>query len=221
MEFAVGAAFEVIVALEFECDVIGPALGAFQKTVVERGHGSWGIYTKRCRRRSVRASPNDVPTGSLAPSAFRPWLQAVFLNVTPHRRRIHRLGEVAAVDHEHVVARSDLAADVRSPILRVRTRIGHGWASLLRADADAAVGRLPDTGALIDRPALHRGPDRFAVASADGDYQVGWFAVHYQSEASPFQQGLFDVVARDGVGLWLAQWFTGIGVNHDPHGLGS
>jgi len=34
------------VTLDFESNVIGPALGTFNKTVVERGHESRGIYTK-------------------------------------------------------------------------------------------------------------------------------------------------------------------------------
>src|SRR5579864_2300331 len=50
LQFTVGAAFEVVVTLEFECDVIRPALGALQKTVVERGHGSWGILQEKATR---------------------------------------------------------------------------------------------------------------------------------------------------------------------------
>jgi hypothetical protein len=49
-EFGVGATLNLIVALEFECDVVRPALGAFDKTVVESGHESWGIYTKNSAR---------------------------------------------------------------------------------------------------------------------------------------------------------------------------
>ena len=45
-EFDVGATLDVIVALEFECDIVWPALRAFEKTVVESGHESCGIYTK-------------------------------------------------------------------------------------------------------------------------------------------------------------------------------
>jgi hypothetical protein len=41
----------LIVALEFERNVVGPSLGAFDKSVVESrhesiGYRSWGIYTK-------------------------------------------------------------------------------------------------------------------------------------------------------------------------------
>ncbi|HEV3307189.1 MAG TPA: hypothetical protein VGZ91_12190 [Candidatus Sulfotelmatobacter sp.] len=32
--------------LKFERDIVRPALLAFEKAVVEGGHGSWGIYTK-------------------------------------------------------------------------------------------------------------------------------------------------------------------------------
>ncbi len=54
----VGAAFDVIMALQFQRDVVRPALGTFDKAVVEGGHESWGIYTKcRCER-SVRFSPS-------------------------------------------------------------------------------------------------------------------------------------------------------------------
>jgi hypothetical protein len=34
------------VALKLQGNMVGPALGAFGKAVIERGHGSWGIYTK-------------------------------------------------------------------------------------------------------------------------------------------------------------------------------
>ena len=37
----------VIVALQFQRNVIRPALGALHKTAIESGHGSWGIYTKK------------------------------------------------------------------------------------------------------------------------------------------------------------------------------
>src|SRR5271166_1791122 len=46
VKFGVGTTFDLIVALEFEGNVIWPALRAFDKPVVESGHGSWGIYTK-------------------------------------------------------------------------------------------------------------------------------------------------------------------------------
>jgi hypothetical protein len=47
MKLAIGAAFKVIVTLEFEGDVVRPALGALQKTVIECGHGSWGILQEK------------------------------------------------------------------------------------------------------------------------------------------------------------------------------
>jgi len=47
MEFGVGAALDVIVALDFERNVIRPALRAFDKAVIERGHGSWKYYRKK------------------------------------------------------------------------------------------------------------------------------------------------------------------------------
>jgi hypothetical protein len=46
VKFGVRAAFEVIVALEFERDVVWPTLGAFHKAIVEGGHSSRRIYTK-------------------------------------------------------------------------------------------------------------------------------------------------------------------------------
>ena len=45
-EFGVRATLDVIVTLEFESDVVRPALRAFDKAVVESGHESCGIYTK-------------------------------------------------------------------------------------------------------------------------------------------------------------------------------
>src|SRR5258708_2364289 len=44
--FCIRATLDVVVALNLQRNIVRPALGAFDKTVVERGHGSWGIYTK-------------------------------------------------------------------------------------------------------------------------------------------------------------------------------
>src|SRR5580693_8595113 len=49
VKLGVGAALDVIVALDFQSDVIRPALRAFDKTIVESGHESCGIYTKKLR----------------------------------------------------------------------------------------------------------------------------------------------------------------------------
>ena len=60
MKFGIGAAFNVVVSLQFQRDVLRPALGAFDEAVVERGHaGSRGIYTKSGMGRCVwtRSSP--------------------------------------------------------------------------------------------------------------------------------------------------------------------
>jgi hypothetical protein len=56
VQFAIGAAFQVIAALQFKRDVVGPALRAFYKPVIERGHGSRGIYTKRGEAGVIRDS---------------------------------------------------------------------------------------------------------------------------------------------------------------------
>src|SRR4051794_9602417 len=48
-KFRVRAALDVIPPLKFQGYVVGPALGAVRKPVVESGHGSWGIYTKSAR----------------------------------------------------------------------------------------------------------------------------------------------------------------------------
>jgi hypothetical protein len=45
-KLGVGTALNLIVALEFERDVVRPSLLALEKAIVESGHGSWGIYTK-------------------------------------------------------------------------------------------------------------------------------------------------------------------------------
>jgi len=42
-------AFNAIRQLNFNRDVLGPALGTFDEAVVEGGHGSWGLYTKKWR----------------------------------------------------------------------------------------------------------------------------------------------------------------------------
>src|SRR5579862_3608109 len=53
VKLGVGAAFDLIVTLQFQGRVVRPALGAFHKSVIERGHGSWGIYTKIGWGRSI------------------------------------------------------------------------------------------------------------------------------------------------------------------------
>jgi hypothetical protein len=54
----------MIVALQFERDIVGPTLGAFDKTIVEGGHRSWRIYTKAAQAAVSAAtpalSPNDA-----------------------------------------------------------------------------------------------------------------------------------------------------------------
>src|ERR1700722_2172334 len=61
-QFVIRTAFEVIVALQFQRNVVRPALRALDKAVVESGHGSWRIYTKkslgRRKSRCFRASRN-------------------------------------------------------------------------------------------------------------------------------------------------------------------
>src|SRR5581483_461895 len=56
VKFPIRTAFEMTVALNFERDIVGPALGALQKAVVESGHGSWGILQERAEGRSVPAT---------------------------------------------------------------------------------------------------------------------------------------------------------------------
>src|SRR5947209_18488980 len=62
-EFRVGAGFNVVATLEFQGYVVGPALGAVHKAVVERGHGSWGIYTKSTTGRSALSDARPATTG--------------------------------------------------------------------------------------------------------------------------------------------------------------
>ena len=65
-EFRVGAAFEMIVALKLERNILRPALGAFDKAIVEGGHGSWRIYTKSGSDRSAQATlfAFQIPTST-------------------------------------------------------------------------------------------------------------------------------------------------------------
>ena len=55
-QFGVGATFEVVGTLELQSDITWPALGAFDKAIVESGHWSRRIYTK--------APPDAVPGGT-------------------------------------------------------------------------------------------------------------------------------------------------------------
>ena len=67
MQFGVGTAFNLVVALKFQRDIVGPAPRALHKTVVESGHSSRGIYTKSSSRRrssvpsALRQSPGHGP----------------------------------------------------------------------------------------------------------------------------------------------------------------
>jgi len=73
VEFGVGATFDAIVALDFQCDVIRPALGALDKTVVESGHESCGIYTKNLFTAVCAGLPRtrrSILSGSFVRSAF-------------------------------------------------------------------------------------------------------------------------------------------------------
>src|SRR5947209_8075050 len=53
-----------VAPLEFQGYVVGPALGAVHKAVVERGHGSWGIYTKSTTGRSALSDARPATQGS-------------------------------------------------------------------------------------------------------------------------------------------------------------
>ena len=63
--------------LKFERDIVGPALGAFDKTVVEGRHGSWGIYTKNLlTAEHAEAAENKKEYRLRFPSAFSASLAA-------------------------------------------------------------------------------------------------------------------------------------------------
>jgi hypothetical protein len=88
-EFGVRATLDVIVPLDLESDVIGPALRAFDKTIVESGHESCGIYTKNiltaeCAEITGK-SRNAIP-GVLALSAFSAMNDFPGLVLKPVRR---------------------------------------------------------------------------------------------------------------------------------------
>jgi hypothetical protein len=53
VKFGVGAAFTVVVGLKFQRHIVRPALGTFDKAIVESRHASWGIYTKIASGRSA------------------------------------------------------------------------------------------------------------------------------------------------------------------------
>ncbi len=59
-EFGVSATLKLIVSLKFKRDIVRPSLLAFEKAVIEGGHGSWGIYTKNGQLcRFIREGPFD------------------------------------------------------------------------------------------------------------------------------------------------------------------
>src|SRR5450631_2265965 len=73
VQFFVGAAFDVIVALEFERDIGRPALRAFNKAIVEGGHSSWRIYTKSGSGRCARGASRDSRLSPPPPTRSRTW----------------------------------------------------------------------------------------------------------------------------------------------------
>src|ERR1700739_2663123 len=71
VKLGVSATLDVIVTLQFQGDVVRPALGAFRKTVIEGGHGSWGIYTKSGSGRSICASMPVFPDSDVEQNAHK------------------------------------------------------------------------------------------------------------------------------------------------------
>src|ERR1700733_7911827 len=77
-EFCVRAALDLVMSLEFQCDVVRPALCAFDKAVVEGGHGLWVNIPEiqRClfapvgTRRSRAIPYAKYPTPTMPPSRF-------------------------------------------------------------------------------------------------------------------------------------------------------
>src|ERR1017187_1179391 len=69
-ELGIRTALKLIVALEFERDVVRPSLLAFEKAVVESGHGSWGIYTKTAQ--PFHFQGNNGGTAMKTFDSFRP-----------------------------------------------------------------------------------------------------------------------------------------------------
>src|ERR1700687_1168357 len=63
----------MIVALKLERNIVRPALGAFDKAIVEGGHGSWRIYTKNGSDPSAHATlfAFQIPSAVHAPSDIR------------------------------------------------------------------------------------------------------------------------------------------------------
>jgi hypothetical protein len=49
-QFGVTAALEVVVALNLQSNILRPALGTLDKTIVERWHGLWAILQEAARK---------------------------------------------------------------------------------------------------------------------------------------------------------------------------
>src|ERR1700730_17528043 len=92
-KFGVGATFDVIVALQFQRDIGRPALGAFDKAIVERGHSSWRIYTKSVSNRCGAAGWPRKNSAIRSSRLRAAWVLAAFLPLRwlcgTHRRRKH------------------------------------------------------------------------------------------------------------------------------------
>ncbi len=70
VKFGIGTTLDVIMALNFQSDVVRPALRAFDKTVVESGHESCGIYTKNIFTAEFAETAEDNKKSSLVLSAI-------------------------------------------------------------------------------------------------------------------------------------------------------
>src|SRR5580658_1562242 len=98
-QLGIGAAVNLVVALEFERDVVRPSLLALEKAVVESGHGSWGIYTKNSFTAEFAGVGKTQSNGSLALSATLASSEMTFLTCSlrlsgaskyARLKRIHR-----------------------------------------------------------------------------------------------------------------------------------
>src|SRR6266478_1593037 len=119
-------------------------------------------------------------------------MQCVLGGIAPHGRTIQRALDSALVNGKGILGRTDLRLRVRCGVLRWLLRKVR-LASPLPADSYAAICRLEDDWAVVDRPTADGGLNQFSRAFANGDDEIGGLTIHYRSQPPPLHNCFFHI----------------------------
>src|SRR6266849_8051293 len=119
-------------------------------------------------------------------------MQCVFGGIAPHGRTIQRTFDSTLVNGKGIRGRTDLRLRVRCGVLRWSFREVR-LTSLLPADSYAAICRLEDDRAVVDRPTADGGLNQLSMAFANGDDEIGGLSIHHRSQPAPLHNCFFHV----------------------------